>query len=299
MPQDPAEFLSAMNKQCMAMSAQRRQKHSKRQRKRILRVMKKLAQCMGAHAASHLHALQTRRSETALSMGQARVIEQRIERMLEQLPAAIKQAHERIIGGRQVKSADKILSLYDDEIALIVRGKANAEVEFGNKLTLVENRAGLVIDYELHEGNPADSNLVAPCVARLKASGLPVKKLWSDRGMSSAANEALLAANGIQSGLCPRDPQELARRLQDPAVKAGMKRRGGTEARIAIFKNVFMGSPAKGRSFGARERACGWAVLTHNLWVLARLPQKASAEAKPRGREAPLRSTEVAPRRAA
>ena len=83
--------------------------------------------------------------------------------------------------------------------------------------------------------------------------------------MFSAANEALLAANGLQSGLCPRDPKELARRLQDPAVKAGMKRRGGTEARVAIFKNVFMGSPAKGRSFGARERACGWAVLTHNL----------------------------------
>ena len=78
-----------------------------------------------------------------------------------------------------------------------------------------------------------------------------------------------------------------------------MKRRGGTEARVAIFKNVFMGSPAKGRSFGARERACGWAVLTHNLWVLARLPQVATAEAKPKGRQAPLRTTEAAPRRAA
>ena len=298
MPQEPEEFLCAMNKQCMAMSAQRRQKDSKRQRKRILRVMKKLAQRIGEHGAAHLHALQTRRSETELSLGQAHVIEQRIERVLEQLPTAIKQAHERIIGGRQVKSADKILSLYDDEVALIVSGKANAEVEFGNKLTLVENRVGLVIDYQLHEGNPADSNLVAPCVQRLKASGLPVNKLWADRGMFSAANEALLAANGINSGLCPRDPHELVRRLQDPAVQAGMKRRGGTEARVAIFKNVFMGSPAKGRSFGARERACGWAVLTHNLWVLARLPQVA-AETEPKGRQAPLKTTEAAPRRAA
>lgn len=299
MPQEPGEFLSAMNKQCMAMSAQRRQKDSKRQRKRILRVMKKLANRIGEHAAAHLQALQTRRSETELSVGQARVIEQRIERVLEQLPAAIKQAHERIIGGRQVKSADKILSLYDDEIALIVRGKANAEVEFGNKLTLVENRAGLVIDYQLHEGNPADSNLVTPCVQRLKASGLPVTKLWADRGMFSAANEAMLAANGMNSGLCPRDPQELGRRLQDPAVKAGMKRRGGTEARVAIFKNVFMGSPAKGRSFEARERACGWAVLTHNLWVLARLPQVVTAEAKPKGRQAPLKNIGAEQRRVA
>jgi hypothetical protein len=43
MPQEPEEFLSAMNEQCMAMSARRRQKDSKPQRKRILRVMKKLA----------------------------------------------------------------------------------------------------------------------------------------------------------------------------------------------------------------------------------------------------------------
>ena len=28
-----------------------------------------------------------------------------------------------------------------------MRGKANAEVEFGNKLTLVENRVGVIMDY--------------------------------------------------------------------------------------------------------------------------------------------------------
>ena len=55
--------------------------------------------------------------------GQARVIARRLEHVIAQLPAAIKQAHERIIGGRQVKNADKILSLYDDQVAVIVRGK--------------------------------------------------------------------------------------------------------------------------------------------------------------------------------
>ena len=165
-------------------------------------------------------------------------------------------------------------------MSLIVRGKANAEVEFGNKLTLVESWQGMILDYQLHEGNPADSNLVEPCIERIKAKPLEIKKLWSDRGMFSRKNEEYLQAQSISSGLCPRDPAELARRLQDPAVKAGMKRRGGTEARVAIFKNVFLGNPAAGRSFAARERACGWAVLTHNLWVLARLPRAIVEEPK-------------------
>ena len=77
-----------------------------------------------------------------------------------------------------------------------------------------------------------------------------------------------------------------------------MKRRGGTEARVAIFKHVFMGSPAKGRSYGARAHACGWAVLTHNPWVLARLPQ-VTAEPQPKARPAPPRTAEPALRRAA
>jgi hypothetical protein len=272
MPQSPEAFLRDINKQCMAMSAQRRRKDGKRERKRILREMKKLDQRIADHARSHLKLLQTRREETGLGEGEARFIERSIQGVLDQLPAAIKQAHERIIGGRTVPNDEKILSLYDDMVEVIVRGKANAEVEFGNKLTLVENRVGMIIDYCLHEGNPADCDLVIPSVVRLKEAGINIQKVWGDRGTFSANNEVLLAKQGIQSGLCPRNPDELSRRLKKPGVAEGMKRRGATEARIAVFKNVFVGSPAKGRSFAARQRACGWAVLAHNLWVLARLP---------------------------
>lgn len=70
MPQAPEEFLREMNKAAMAMSAQRRKKDSKRQRKAILRSMKKQISRIAAHARSHLEALRTRRSETNLSEGQ-------------------------------------------------------------------------------------------------------------------------------------------------------------------------------------------------------------------------------------
>ena len=280
MAQAPEEFLREMNKAAMAMSAQRRKKDSKRQRKAILRSMKKQVSRIAAHARSHLEALHTRRSETSLSEGQAKQIERRIENILTQLPAAVKQAHERLIGGRQVDNADKILSLYDRSVQVIIRGKASAEVEFGSKITLMEIGNGMVIDYCLHLDNIADSNTPASSLKRLPGSITElIRSMWGDRGTHSAANEKLLEKHGIKSGLCPRSPGELARRMQEePGMKAGLKRRGSTEARIAIFKNVFMGNPGKGRSFEAREKACGWCVLTHNLWVLARLPQ---TKAKP------------------
>lgn len=49
-------------------------------------------------------------------------------------PAAIKQAHERIIGGRRIANEDKILRIYDNEVNVIKCGKAGASVEFCNKL---------------------------------------------------------------------------------------------------------------------------------------------------------------------
>jgi len=43
-----------------------------------------------------------------------------------QLPAAIKQAHERIFGGHPVPNADKILSLYEAEVEVLKRGMQKA-----------------------------------------------------------------------------------------------------------------------------------------------------------------------------
>ncbi|MEI6396225.1 MAG: hypothetical protein WCT12_34615 [Verrucomicrobiota bacterium] len=285
MPQEPLEFLSDMNTLCMKMSAKRRAADSKRQRKQVLREMKTLEKCIADHAQAHLEALRTRWQETDLSEGRVCVIIARMEGVLDQLPAAINQAHERIIGERKVQNKDKILSLYDDSINVIVRGKANAEVEFGNKLWLGESREGIIVDYMLYQDNPSDPALVKPAIQRLvDAQGLDLKHAWGDRGLFSRANQEMLEQRGIRSGLCPRAVAELADRLEnETGFREGLKRRAGTEARIGIFKNVFLGRPPQAKGFAHRELVVGWAVLTHNLWVVARLAlaeEKRQAEQK-------------------
>ena len=42
--------------------------------------------------------------------------------------------------------------------------------------------------------------------------------------------------------------------------------------RIGIFKNQFLGRPLRAKEFEHRELALAWGVLTHNLWVIARMP---------------------------
>lgn len=273
MPQAPLQFLSDMNKLTMAMSASGRRADAKKQRKRVLRQMKALQNKVTRHARAHRELLAQHRAETALTAKQAQAIIARIDNVLTQLPAAIAQAHERIIGGRPVPNAEKILSLYEAEVQVLKRGKAGADVEFGNKLWLGETRAGLIVDFALLTEAAADTALVVPAVERLREQlKLDVKRVWGDRGLASQKNEKALAALGVHSGLCPRDPAELQRRLaEDETFRPGLKRRGGTEARIAIFKNVFTGNPCRAKGIVARKRAVSWAVLAHNLWVLARL----------------------------
>jgi hypothetical protein len=72
-----------------------------------------------------------------------------MDTILERLPYAVKQAHERIIGERQVANEEKILSLYEGHAAVYVRGKAGAEVELGSQLLLAEAESGLITDWEL------------------------------------------------------------------------------------------------------------------------------------------------------
>jgi hypothetical protein len=89
----------------------------------------------------------------------------------------------------------------------------------------------------------------------------------------------MLEARGIRSGPCPRNVAELARRLRDePGMREGLKRRAGTEARVSIIVRDFMGKPARAKGFENRTMMVGWAVLTHNLWVLARLERAIPAE---------------------
>lgn len=275
MPQEPLEFLSEMNTLCMKMAVKGRAANGRKQRKQVLREMKALEKRIAGHAKAHLTALKTRRDETALSAAQAKQIIDRMEGVLDQLPAAIRQAHERMIGGRRIANDDKILSLYDDSVNVIVRGKAGANVEFGNKLWLGENRDGIIVDYKLYRDNPSDSTLAKPALERLlDDQELAVKQVWGDRGLTSKVNSAMLERRKIGDGFCPRDVTELSDRLtHEEGFREGLKRRAGTEARIGIFKNVFLGRPLLAKGFKHRELAVSWAALTHNLWVVARMAE--------------------------
>jgi hypothetical protein len=248
-----------------------------------------LSKTVRSHAQRHREALLSRREQTDLTAAQAAQIIGRIDRVLTQLPAAIEQVRERLIAGRQVANADKVLSLYEDHVHVIVRGKMAAEVEFGNTLLLCEQRHGLIVDWQLSQDQaPADSQLVPQTLERLQQTfgKGAVHALGADRGFDSQNNQKLLDTEHIGNGICPRDPDRLAECLRQDAFRRLQTRRAQTEGRIAIVKNVFLGRPLRAKGFENRHRFVAWAILTHNVWLLARLTRAAAEEVPAKRRRA-------------
>jgi hypothetical protein len=274
----PEAFLRRMNRLSVEMAQQGRRAGRKQERKRVLRQMKRLVRVVRAHAQRHRDLLDQRWAETDWTRPEAEQILRRIDGVLGLLPQAQKQAHERIIGNRPVANEDKLLSLYDPDVRVIVRGKAGAEVEFGNTVLLGENAQGIILDYAIfQESAPADSQLLFASLNRVwDGTGHRVAAVVTDRGFASASNSEALAEGGTYDGTCPRKPADLAQRMKEAKFVRLQRRRAQTEGRIGILKNGFLGRPLRAKGFAHRELALAWGVLTHDLWMLARLrkPQK-------------------------
>jgi len=279
---DPKVFRTRVNRLCIAMGQGRRREGQAKRQKRVLRLMKRLVRMVRDHARRHRELLDARWHRTAWTRAETDQVLGRIDNVLDQLPAAVRQAHERIIGQRPVRNAEKILSLYDPDVRVIVRGKAGAEVEFGNTLVLGEADDGLIVDWQLiRKQARADSHQVGPSLARLQTVfGDRIRAVVTDRGCDSEANRKSLEFVEVANGICPKDPRQLAARLKDPLFAGWQKRRAQTEARIAIFKREFLGRPLRSKGFDHRELITTWAVFIHDLWMIARRPRASLALAQ-------------------
>lgn len=267
---DPKYFITAMNKLSIEMTHARKKKDSKKVRKNVLRKMKKLMKLIESHAGNYHQLLETYWKETDWSEIEAQIVLDRMQNILTQLPAAVSQAHERIIGERRVANKNKILSFYDKDVRILVRGKAGAEVEFGNALYLAEQSDGLIVDWDfIQEQAPGDNKLVPQSLERMRTHYGSITSYTADRGFDSPENKIDLEQMDIINAICPRSVSELEKKLEDESFCRLQKRRGATEARMGIFKNAYLGKPLKSKGFKHRKVRIQWCILSHNLWKLA------------------------------
>jgi hypothetical protein len=273
---NPRSLISKMNALSMSITSASRNRGAAKKRKKIFRKLKKMAQVIRKHGCKYADLLRTERAEhTDLSEAEADYVLDRLDRMIRLLPEACDQANSRIISGEMVKNEEKLLSVYHDDVNVIKRGKAGGQVEFGNTLFLAEQSDGIIVDWQLYRTDVKEPQATKETINRLTEElEYDIKAMTGDRGCQSAALDKQLEKKGIFNALCPRNPLEFAERMKEEEFRIRQKRRAQTEGRIGILKNVFLDGSLYERKFEGKEVKVAWAVLTHNLWVLARLPVK-------------------------
>src|SRR5207247_2281392 len=159
--------------------------------------------------------------------------------------------------------------------------------EFGHKVFLAESAQGLITDYQVLDGNPADSTHVQSSLDRHKQTfGIPPDLYATDRGFFSAANVQFCKKGGVTQVSIPQGgghktaEQEALERSK--AFKQAQRFRAGIEGRISV---LFRGRGMKRCSFKGRvhfELLVGAAVLANNLMRIADLLNNNRRIARPR-----------------
>jgi IS5 family transposase len=194
----------------------------------------------------------------------------------------ISQTRRRVLHGEQVPTGEKLYSIFETHTDLIKRGKVLRPVEFGHKVFLAESGRGLITQYRVLTGNPADQLHVQSSLDRHKAIfDSPPYLYSSDRGFFNEENLQTCRTAGVTLACIPqsggkRSPEREALE-KSRAFKRGQRFRAGIEGRISVLfrgrgmKRAFVEGPNHFELF------VGAAVLANNLMVIAELLRRKGA----------------------
>ena len=188
----------------------------------------------------------------------------------------ITQARTRI-NGDIPPGATRLVSLHEPDARPIAKGRLGRPVEFGYKAQVCDNEHGLIVDHSVHVGNPHDTDLLLPAVARIvEHCGTAPVLLTADRGYCDKSIEADLTDAGIVTVVIPKTGKPSAARLAieraDSFVDA-VKWRTGAEGRISCLKRDLGWRRTRLRSHDGNRIWCGHGVFAHNLTKLNKLRQ--------------------------
>jgi len=214
------------------------------------------------------------RTHTEAATGKALAAVAELERTAEAVERIAAQTRLRL-SGEVPDGSTRVVSLHDGDARPIAKGRLGRPVEFGYKAQVADNTDGVVLDYLVVKGNPADAPMLVPAVERIKARfGRAPKAVTADRGYGEASVDAGLEALGVERVAIPRKGRPGAARQKTQRARGFtklVKWRTGSEARISCLKRDFGWRRTLLDGIGGAETWCGWGVLAHNSVKIASL----------------------------
>lgn len=180
----------------------------------------------------------------------------------------IDQAHRRIVKKESVPAEEKIFSIFEDHTDIIVKGRR--DITFGHKNTITTGKSGLVLNLEIHEGNPADSTLVEEAMKAHEEfyGGYPESAVF-DGCYSSNENRKFAEEVGIKNTCFSKetDQESTCSRF----IRRSLRNfRAGIEATVSMLMRMFGMKRIMNKGLASFKATAKAAVITYNMFILAR-----------------------------
>lgn len=204
----------------------------------------------------------------------AQSVGQTLQTFIDRTQQVIDQTVRRVFNEESVPAADKRVSLFEPHTAIIKRGKAHRPTEFGHKVWLDEVDGGIVSDYRILDGNPADSDQWRLSIDHhIQQFGQPPRQASADRGVQSTPNEIYARQRGVKRVILPQAGHKSAQRRQHERqawFRRGRRYHAGIEGRISVLKRKHGLDRCLNHGEDGFARWVGWGVIANNLTVIGR-----------------------------
>jgi IS5 family transposase len=191
-----------------------------------------------------------------------------LEQMIPRVRQVIAQTRARIFHGDTHNQA-KIFSLFEPSTEIIRKGKSGKPNEFGKMVKLQEAENQIVVDYEVYDQRPSDTDLLIPAIEKHEAAlGRTPRLVAADAGFYSAKNEGAAKAKGIKRVCIPnRSTKSLERKREQKKrwFRNGQKWRTGCEGRISVIKRRHGLNRCRYKGEAGMQRWVGLGVIADNL----------------------------------
>ncbi len=183
----------------------------------------------------------------------------------------VSQTKRRVVEGESVPASEKVVSIFEPHTDII--RKDRRDTYYGHKLTLSGGQSGLILDWVVEDGNPADATLMTGMLDRLKAIyGDYPEQVAVDGGFASQANLKWAKEQGIAeisfAKKCGLAVEEMTSSVW--IYRALRNFRAGIEGIISFLKRVFGLRRCTWRGEDSFASYVGASIISANLLILAR-----------------------------
>jgi IS5 family transposase len=208
-------------------------------------------------------------------------LRQQLDEMLPRVKQVMKQTRARIYRG-DTHAEGKLLSVFEPSTEVIRKGKAGKPNEFGKMVKLQEAENQIVIDFEVYDRRPNDSDLLIAAIETHQAMlGRTPHLVAADAAFYSGRNETAAKAKGVKRVCIPnRSTKSPERRREQKKrwFRNGQKWRTGCEGRISVAKRRHGLNRCRYKGENGMKCWVGLGVISDNIINIGRAMHRESQE---------------------